>query len=174
MFRRRSLALFPALALVLACEPNGFRTELKGEATVPGGPDGPLPGFPTLGAFTNVDFNATPEFKSQGVTKDHVSSARTEAVKVRVVSPTDQDFGFLETLQLYIRSGDREALIAERSGIAALGLAAPGPTLALEVKTDDLRLHIAAPSSSLILRAKGNVPPKDTRLEVTVDFRVGF
>lgn len=172
MSRRCLLPLACLAALALACQPSGFRTELKGEATVPGGPPGPLNTFPVIAAFTGLDFDQNPDFKSQGLTKSQVTAARPESVKVRVLSPPDQDFSFLDSLQLVARSGDVETLFAEKAGIADLGLPAPNPTVSVEVKAVSLRDHLAAPSTSFIVRAKGWVPPKDTRLEVTISLRV--
>jgi len=155
-------------ALALACQGYSFRTELKGEATVPGGPEGPLNGFPVMAAFSNLDFDQNPDFKSQGLVRGQVTAAGAESVKVRVLSPTDEDFAFLDSLQLVARSGDVETLFAEKQGIADLGLSAPNPTLLVDVKAVSLRDHLASPSTSFIVRAKGRVPRKDTRLEVAL------
>jgi hypothetical protein len=172
MPRRPLVPLACLAALAFACQPTGFRTELKGEATVPGGAAGALNAFPVVTAFSGLDFDANPDFKNQGVAKSQVGAAKAEAVKVRVLSPADQDFSFLDSLQVVARSGDVETLFAEKNAIADLGLAAPNPTLSLDVKPVALRDHLAAPSTSFIVRAKGRVPSKDTRVEVTLTLRV--
>ncbi|MHB8873657.1 MAG: hypothetical protein ACYC8T_08225 [Myxococcaceae bacterium] len=169
---RSLLPLASIAALALGCQPPGFRTELKGDATVPGGPDGPLTGFPPIAALSGVDFDANPDFKNQGITRAQVVGGRAESASLRILSPLDQDFGFLDSLQLVARSGDRETLIAEKVGISELGLPAPNPTLGVPVLPGELLEHLAAPATSFIIRARGRLPPKDTRIELTVVLRV--
>jgi hypothetical protein len=162
--------------LVLAatgCTANLFHTEVKGETTLQGNPvEGVLNTFPTIGNFTSLDFNENQEFKNQQIGKDQVSSVKVDSVKLKILSPIDQDFAFLDSLQFFAKSADEETLIAEKNGISELGLVAPNPVLLLDVKDVELKKHIAAPTMSIIVRGRGRNPPKDTRLEATVGLRV--
>src|SRR5688572_29568176 len=144
---RRCLALLP-LVLASACAPNVFHTSVKGEATIQASPipNVVLNSFPAVAQFSNIDFNQDQEFKIQGVTKDQVDSVKVESVALKIVSPNDQDYGFLDNLQIYASAGDSEVLVAERSGIADLGLVAPNPTLMLTVTGAELQPYVTAPS----------------------------
>ncbi|MFZ5472187.1 MAG: hypothetical protein ACOZIN_22375 [Myxococcota bacterium] len=169
--QRSSLTLLFLLAP--GCQPNIFHAEVKGEATVAGAPGGAeLNAFPTVASFSNVDLDTHQDFRGQGVTKDLVRSVKAEEVRMKILSPPEQDVSFLDTLELYARAADQETLVAQKSGIAELGLSAPNPTLALEPTRAELRAFAAAPSMSFIVRGRGRQPPKDTRVEMLVDLTV--
>ena len=94
------------------------------------------------------------------------SSAKASRITLRILSPSDQDFSFLDSLQFFAKSGDVETLIAEKSGIADLNLAAPSPVLVMDRKDVELRGHVAAPSMSIIVRGRGRRgrrPPRRVR-----------
>lgn len=161
------------LALASACSPLTVGTEVKGEAVVLGNPmQGALNIFPTIGGMNDLDFNNSREFMQASITRANVSAASVESVSVKILSPSDQDFRFLETLQFVARAGDKEEIFAERSGVKDLGLEAPSPTLAMDVKLVDLAPFVSAPIMSIVMRGKGTQPPNDTRLEVKVKLRV--
>jgi hypothetical protein len=163
------------LAALTACSGITFPVEVKGDTTLPGDPS-PLPGlldaFPAIGNFTHLDFDNAQEFKNQGVTKDQVESVKVQSIRLTIVSPDDQDYAFLDTLEVYAQAGERQVLVAERSGIHALGLKAPHPVLELQVKDVELAPYVTAPSMSLSVRGKGRLPAQDTRLEATVRLQV--
>ncbi|MBI3181858.1 MAG: hypothetical protein HYZ28_06915 [Myxococcales bacterium] len=166
---RKSLAALLALA---ACGPPALRADLRGETTVQGNPNQPqLTTFPTIGSLSNLDLAALPDLKSQNVDPDQVSSVKVDLAKVKVLSPPEQDLSFLDSLTLLIRAGDSETVIAEKSGIASLGLSPPNPTLVLEVKSVELRPYLKGPPATILGRAKGRHPVQDTRIEAAVGLR---
>lgn len=164
---------FASIFVFAACSPLTFGTELKGEAVVTGNPlTPPLNVFPSLGGLNDLDFNSNREFQNQKVTRASVSSVIVEGVTLKILSPSDQNFTFLTSVQLVARAGDKEVLFAEKLNVGELALAAPNPTLALDLKTADLTPFVTAPLMSVVLRGKGQYPQKDTRLEVKVKLRV--
>ena len=169
-----SRTLSSALIFVLAgCGPLTFDTEVKGESVIPGNALAPpLNVFPSLGGLSDLDFNANREFQSHAVTRDRVTSVAVESVTFKLLSPSDQDFTFLNTVQLVARAGDKEVVFAEKLDIVDLPLPAPNPTLSLDLKAVDLTPFVTAPIVTVIMRGKGKQPPKDTRLEVKVKLRV--
>jgi hypothetical protein len=169
----RAVALAAVALCACNCSPSGFSTTLKGEAAVEGNPaGGELKQFPTFVALTNVDLDTTPEFKAQGITRSQVSSLRVQSLKLKILSPSDQDYSFIDSVQFFARSGDREVLVAENVGVAELKLSAPNPELPLDPTGGELRDLLGSPTISLIARGKGRNPPKETRLEATVVVRV--
>lgn len=172
---RSSFAAAVLLLSAAACQPNVFHTEVKGETVVEGDPSpfsNVLGAFPGVGSFTNLDFNQNQEFKNQGVTKDQVSSVQVDKVTLKIVSPNDQDFSFLEELEFFAKAGDQEVKVAGKGNIDGLGLLAPNPILELDVTGAELVDFVTAPSMSIIVRGNGRVPPQDVKLEATVGLRV--
>lgn len=159
--------------LASACSPLTVGTEVKGEAVVLGNAmQAALNIFPTIGGMNDLDFNNSREFMAASITRDNVSSASVESVSVKILSPADQDFTFLDTLQFVARAGDKEEIFAERLAVKDLDLPAPSPTLAMDVKGVELAPFVGAPIMSIVMRGKGRQPPADTRLEVKVKLRV--
>jgi hypothetical protein len=171
---RWCLVVAAALALSACnCSPSGFSMTFKGDGTVEGNAaGGDLKQMPAFTGLSSLDLDQTPEFKSQGVTRSQLQSFKVVAVKLKVTSPGDQDFSFLDSVQLYARAGDKEVLVAQRSGIADLKLQAPNPEIVLDVSGEELRDLLGTPTLSLIARGKGRNPPKETRLEANVTARV--
>jgi hypothetical protein len=169
----RPATLLPVCALLslAACAAATFTAEVKGETTVPAGPPGVsvlLDAFPAIGSFTSLDFNQNQDFQNQGLTKDQVGSARLKSLQLKLVSPSDQDFSFLDSLEFYARAGDEEVQVASKRNIASLDLPAPNPVLEMELEDVELQPFITAPSMSFIVRGKGRMPPKEVRLQATV------
>lgn len=169
-----SASLIPPWAACLAlvaCAPTSFPTELKGETTVPAGPPGVitvLNAFPAISSFAGLDFNQNQDFKNQGITKDEVNSVRVHSVELLLQSPSEADFGFLDTLEFYAKAGDQEQRFAHKQDISRLGLSAPNPLLKMEVENAELQPFIAAPSMSIIVRGKGRMPEQEVRLRASV------
>lgn len=169
---RLALPLASAFAFA-ACAPLTFSTEVKGEAVVLGNAmPVALNVFPSLGGMSDLDFNANREFLNAAVTRDNVSAVVVESVNVKILSPSDQDFTFLDTLQLVARASDKEVLFAEKLNVKDVDLKAPNPTLALDIQLVDLAPYVSAPIMSIVMRGKGRQPLNDTRLEVKVKLRV--
>src|SRR5215218_10120278 len=111
--RCRSFIVLVPLAIALAgCEPGTFYTEVKGETTIDGDPtplSNVLGAFPSIGSFTNMDFNTNQEFVNQGVSKDQVSSVKVTSLTLRITNPSTQDFSFVDSLSFFAKVGDEEA-----------------------------------------------------------------
>ncbi|MDY7226664.1 hypothetical protein [Hyalangium rubrum] len=164
------LSAWACLGLV-ACAPVSFDSELKGETTVAKGPPGVttlLNAFPAIGSFAGLDFDQNPDFRNQGVSKDEVSSVKPKAIELRLLSPDDADFGFLDTLEFFAKAGDQEKRFARKQDISRLGLQAPNPVLRMEVEDVELQPFVAAPSMSIIVRGKGRMPEQEVRLQAVV------
>ena len=172
---------FPSIAGVvlaaglLGCGPITFTTEVKGEGVVPGSVlGGLLAAFPSLGALASIDFDENQDFKNNNATRNNVSSLKVESFSLRIVEPNDQDFSFLDEVQVLGKSSDEEIEIASKIGITQLALKAPNPTLVFDVTNKELVSLLRAPTMSLVLRGKGRQPPRDTRLEAKAKIRVGL
>ena len=171
-----SRLLNSALILVLAgCGPLTFGTEVTGQTVITGSTLSPTPPrtvFPSIGGFNDLDFTTNREFQNQNVTRSNVSSISVESVTFKIISPSEQTFSFLQTAQLVARAGDKELQFAEKVDIGNLLLAAPNPTLTLDLNEVDLTPFIKAPLVTFVLRGKGNQPLKDTRLEVKLKLHI--
>lgn len=170
----RSLFLaFTALA-VTACGPISFTTEMKGEAVIQGSTLGQFFNvFPQLSNFANIDFDENQDFKNNDTRRENIKSMKVTSLTLRIVSPSTQDYGFLQSLEFAVKSGDLEQQIASKQGIDMLGLAAPNPTLKLDVVDAELAPFVHAPTMTIITRGTGHQPAQETRLEATVKFLVG-
>ena len=169
----RPASLIPpwaCLALV-ACAPASFTTELKGETTVPAGPPGTtavLNAFPPIASFAGLDFDQNQDFKNQGISKSDVKSVHPKSLELRLLSPSDEDFTFLDTLEFYAKAGDKEERIAHKQDISQLRLSAPNPVLKMDMDDVELQPFVAAPSMSIIVRGKGRMPDKEVRLQAVL------
>ncbi|MBZ4415060.1 hypothetical protein [Myxococcus sp. RHSTA-1-4] len=173
----RLASLFAAAGLVglVACAPASFTTEVKGESTVPAGPPGVttlLNAFPAISSFAGMDFDQNQDFKNRGVTKDEVTSVKVQSLTLKVLSPNDQDFTFLDTVEFYARAGDREERIAQRQDISRLNLRTPNPVLSLNVDDVELQPFVSAPTMSIIVRGRGVMPEREVRLQAVVTLEV--
>lgn len=166
---------FAVFALVLTgCGNFTFTTQLKGEASIQGSPlGGVLNVFPQLGSFSNINFDQNQDFKNNDARRDMVKETKCTSFAIRIVSPSDQDFAFLESLEFAVKSGDTETVIARKTGINTLGLKAPNPTLILDLPGEDISQHVRAENFTIISRATGRQPNQDVSLEATVKFLVG-
>ena len=157
-----------------ACGPLGFTTEVKGEGVVAGGGTlgGVLTMFPQLGTLANIDFEQNQDFKNNNASRAQVTSVRLNTMTLKIASPADQDFSFLESVQFFARSGENEVLFAQKTNVAGAKLIAPNPTLTLDVLNVDLAQYVRASTMSIVMRGTGRKPPQDTRIEVAAVFQV--
>jgi hypothetical protein len=166
------LALLAAL-LLTGCQLNAFDTVLTGETTVPGNGSGDaLSSIPAFGSFSTLDLEQTADFTTQDVTKGDVNFARVTSLTLKIESPSDQDFSFLDDVSFFAKAGDQRVLIAQKQGVAQLGLHAPLPTLTLDATGADLTPFVTAPALSLEVEAHGRTPPRDVKLKASVDFQI--
>jgi hypothetical protein len=164
-----------ALLFTASCAAPSFVAEVKGETTVPAAPGGLgslLENFPAVGNFSSLDFNQNQDFQNQGVSKDEVSSAKLESLQLKVLSPADQDFSFLDTLEFYAEAGDTKVLVASKHNISSLNLKAPNPVLEMDLKDVELQPFITAPSMTIRVQGKGRMPAKEVRLQAIVKLDV--
>jgi hypothetical protein len=108
------------------------------------------------------------------VSKKQVTSVKATEVKLKILSPSTQDFSFLDSLAFYARTGDNEVLVADKVDISDLNLPAPNPVLKMDVKGAELQPYVTAPSMNIVVRGRGHSPPQDTRLEASVTLEVDF
>jgi hypothetical protein len=166
-----------AIAVVLPgchCHP-AFHSEVNGQTSIPRSPTpiaGVLDWFPAISNFTNIDFNQNQDFKNQGVSKDRVNSVKADSVRLKIVSPNNQDFSFLDTIQFSAKAGDQEVKIAEKSSIGTLNLPPPSPTLVLDVTGAELKPYVTAPSMNIVINGRGKSPQNDTQIAITVGVQV--
>ena len=157
-----------------ACGPLGFTTEVKGQGTVPGGNalGGVLTMFPQLSSLTNIDFDQSQDFKNNNTSREKVTSVLLKSMTLKISSPNDQDFSFLESIQFVAKSGENEAVFAQKSNISQQGLKTPNPTLTLDSANVDLAPYVRASTMSIVMRGTGRQPPRDTQVEVVTVFDV--
>lgn len=172
----RFASLLAAAGLGLAaCAPSSFITELKGETTVPAGPPGAitdLNAFPSISSFAGLDFDQNQDFRNQGVKKGDVTSVTVKSLTLKVLSPNEQNFTFLDSVEFFARAGDREERIARRQDISRLDLGSSNPVLSLDVDGAELQPFVSAPTMSIIVRGRGRMPQNDVRLQAVVTLEV--
>lgn len=171
----RRLMLLASLGLT-ACGGGlvTFATEQKGEAVIQGNPLGSVLGvFPQMGGFSNIDFDQNQDFKNNSAERHLVQSARVTSLTLRIVSPVDQDFRFLDSVEFAVKAADQEQRIAAKADVSRLELPPPNPTLVLDVADADIAEFIRASSVTFIVRGSGRQPTKDTRLEASVKLLIG-
>jgi len=174
--RLRCLLLCATAAVLPGCHCHpAFHSEVNGKTLIQKSPTpiaGVLDWFPTINDFTNIDFNQNQDFKNQGVSKDRVNSVKADSVRLQIVSPNNQDFSFLDSIQFSARAGDQEVKIAEKSSIGKLNLPPPNPTLVLDVTGAELKPYVTAPSMNIVISGKGKAPQNDTQIAITVGLQV--
>ena len=163
-----------ASLFVTACGPLTFSTEMKGNATIAGSPLGQLlSAFPQAASFASIDFSQNQDFKNNNTSRDKVKTTKVTALSLKITSPNSQDFGFLDSLEFSVKAGDKTQKIATKTNIASLGLAAPNPTLNLDLIDADLAEYVRSPAFSIITSGAGRQPAQDTQIEINVKFLVG-
>lgn len=168
-------ALLALTAALAGCGPLPFTAALEGEAVIQGSPLGALLGaFPQLSNLANIDFDQNQDFKNNDARKANVKSLKLTSLSLRIASPATQDFSFLESLEFYAKAGDQEVKVAGKAGIDQLGLAAPNPTLRLDVLDVELVQLLQAPTLTIVTRGTGRQPPQETRLQAAVKLQVGL
>ncbi len=157
------------LLLAGACAPPTlrFRTEVKGEATIPGSPFGALLGvLPPVSGLSDIDFDQNQDFRNQGVTKDDVRSVRVERVVFTVLSPSGQTFSFLDTIEVVARIPQKEQRVASKRGPFGAS------SLSLDLENPDVTDFVTAPKTTLTVSGSGRQPDRDTQVEAVVGLEV--
>lgn len=169
-----SLASLAAL-LLCACGPVVIKTQLNSSTQIEGAD--PILGqlleaFPGFDQFAKIDFDSIQELKNQGITKDQVDSVKITGVTLTISSPDTEDFDFLDELTFSARAGSRIIPVAAKKDISKLGLAAPNPTLTLDVTGEELIDVVSAPSMSIEVNGRGRAPTKDVRIDAAIKVRI--
>src|SRR5579883_1452944 len=153
-----------------ACHPTlTFDATVQGSSTVPGSPLGSvLPTVPDFSGLTNFNFSQTQDFQNQGVTSQDVDSVKMKSLTLQLTSPNNEDFSWLDSLTFSAAAGNQTDVIATKSGINQLGLAAPNPSFAMDVASVELKPYVTAPSMAITANGTGNAPPQDTTIQATV------
>ncbi len=166
--------LIVASLFLTACGPLTFSTEMTGNATIAGSPLGQFfSAFPQAASFASIDFNQNQDFKNNNTSRDKVKTTKVTALSLKITSPNSQDFGFLDSLEVSVKAGDKTQKIATKTDIASLGLAAPNPTLNLDLIDADLAEYVRSSAFSIITSGSGRQPAQDTQIEINVKFLVG-
>ncbi|HCF60543.1 MAG TPA: hypothetical protein DFS52_21415 [Myxococcales bacterium] len=173
MSSKRLLAILSPL-LLLSCGVDTFETTVQGSTKVDGAPGllKLLPAFAPFEGLTNLDFSSNQEFENQGVDKSDVDSVKVTRLTLKIASPSDQDFSFLESLRFYAAADGKRALVAKKDGIDKLDLRAPNPVLVFDLEDVELAPFVSAPSMSIEVEGTGRQPESDTTLEAEVTLRV--
>ena len=168
------LLLLTSTILLSACGPLTFAAETKGEATIAGSTLGQLLNtFPQAGGFTNIDFSQNQDFKNNNTSRENVKSMKVTSLTLKITSPNSQDFGFLDSLEFNVKAAGKQQKIASKTGIAGLGLAAPNPTLTLDLIDADLGEYVRASDFTIVTSGTGRQPAQDTKIDINVKFLVG-
>ncbi len=168
------LALAPVLFLGCGGPFVTFDAQMKGTATIQGSALGQLLGtFPQANGFTSIDFSNNQDFKNNNTSRDKVKSMRVTSLSLTITSPNNQDFRFLDSLEFSVKAGGKEQKVATKTGIASLGLAAPNPTLNLDLIDADLAEYVRSSEFSIVTSGAGRQPAQDTQIEIDIRFSVG-
>ncbi|MBX7114972.1 MAG: hypothetical protein K1X64_11650 [Myxococcaceae bacterium] len=165
---------FSLVFSLCACGGPSYRSELQADAVVPGSASGGLlPMCPPFGGFLRLDFDNNAQLRGAGRKKSEVRHAFVESASLKIVSPAEQDFGFIDKVQLVASAANAQVTLARKDQVADAALAAPYPTLTLPLEPQiDLGAMVAAPQLDMVVRCEGRVPPADTRLEAKVVLRL--
>jgi hypothetical protein len=162
-----------AIAWFAGCGYPSFTATLQGEQLVSGSPDGgALTTFAPITQLSGFDLDQNPDFVSNHAKRSQMVSVKAQSAQLDLVSPNTQDFSFLDDLQLVATAADKDAVFADKSGIAGLDLKAPTPTLKLDAHDVELSAQLASPAASIVMRGHGRLPPGDTRMHVTIQVNV--
>jgi hypothetical protein len=163
--------LLPAALALCACAPITFGTTVTGNATVPAGvPTMMLAALPLIGSLSNLDFDNNPDFKSQGVTRADLISARASASSITLTQPMNATFSWLDELQLVAKNGDTETVFADELDIAARN--PPSPLSLTITSTDDVVAEVSQTPMSFVMRGKGRQPAMDIQVQISITLQI--
>ncbi len=171
------LALVLSSLLLTGC--NGvlvtFTTTIKGSTTIQGNP---VPSifnlFPQVNNFNDLNFDDNQDFKNNNAQKAHVKTAKVTSFTLKITDPNDQNYDFLDDVKFSVESpGNNTTELAHKTGIAQLGLAAPNPTLVLDVPGEDIAAHIRADDVTFSSSGSGRQPNQNVTVEANVTLLIG-
>ena len=122
-----------------------------------------------FGGFLNMDVSQSEELKNQGVEKEDIDSVRLASLVLEITDPpADQDFGFLESLEVFV-----EAAGSPRARIARGG-PFPAGARRVELAVDEVELepYATAEAMSVTAEVTGRRPDRATTVKATMELRV--
>lgn len=171
------LALLLSALLLTGCDGVlvTFSTTIKGSTTLQGNQlGGLLTLFPQMNSFNNLNFDNNQDFKNNNAQKSHVKTAKVTSFTLKITDPNDQNYDFLDTVKFSVQSPDNNTTeLGHKDGIAQLGLAAPNPTLVLDVPGDDIAAHIRADDVTFTSSGSGRQPNQNVTVEAAVTILIG-
>lgn len=160
-----------AFVLLLACdkidELTKFDITYKSEVTIPGTVGVDLP----FDIFTpDVETNSESEFEVNDTRKDLIEEIRLTELTLKITSPEEADFSFLESIEIYIYAEDLDEIkIAEKTDIDP----DTGDVLDMDVIDVDLQEYIKKDKFNLRLNTvTDEVISSDHEIEVSSTFFV--
>ncbi len=169
--RRIVFAFLLPIILNSSCEQvnnlTKFNLNYTTSTTIPSGSNLNLP----VNIFTpDVETNAESEFAVNDTRKDLIEEIRLTTLTLKISSPTDQKFDFLESIKIYIVAEDLPELrIASKDNISD----SVGNTLELETSDEDLKEYIK--KDNFILKVNtvtDQVLTQDVDLDISTQFHV--
>lgn len=127
-------------------------------------------GLPVDVLTPDIESNASARFDTEGTRADLVESATLTEMTLELVSPSGEDFSFLEELDVYISAdGVGEELMASSGQIPVNA----GTTLSLDCTDLDLKAYILAETFNVRIRTvTDELTTEDVEVEVDCVFRI--
>jgi len=115
-----------------------------------------------------IETNTEEEFENNNTHKDLIEEIKLKALTLTILDPTDEDFDFLNAIEIYIETDDLpEKKIAWKDNIPESGL----QQLELETSGDDLKEYLL--EDSFKLKIKTTTDHATTR-DITIDVKTVF
>lgn len=168
-FFSHSLPFCFAFALAACGGLDTFTIEQTAQTTVSGASileqlAGDL-GFDDLATF-DVTENET--LANQGVTKNQIDSVTISTLSLRVLSPMDGDFTFLDSLEFFVSSGDMQTERIASGGPFAMG----DSEVFMNIDMVELVPYATADSMMITTQVEGRRPDQETQIEARIELLV--
>lgn len=105
-----------------------------------------------------ITTNSESTFESNNTNKDLVEQAILEVMTLKITSPSDGDFNFLESIKVYLSAeGLDEILIASKTavpeGVNEIDLDSEGQNLEEYVKKEEMNIRIETETDEILTRS---------------------
>jgi len=144
----KSVFIFALVILLVSCdkldELTKFDIDYDTQVSIPSSAGINLP----FDIFTpETETNSESKFESNDTRKDLIEEIKLTRLKLNIISPSDADFSFLESIEVYISAdGIDEIKIAEKTDVSETAT-----ILDLDIVDVDLKEYIKADSYNLRL-----------------------
>ena len=118
--------------------------------------------------FTTFDVSSTQEFQNNNTQKNQVVDAKIAKLTLTIVSPSGQNFDFLDKLSFYI-----EAPGLEKKLVATKDFAKGLTTVDMDIIDLDLAPYIKADSFSFTTDVTGRRPDVETQIKASLKLNIG-